>query len=507
MSPIDSFSTASLSSTLPAVRDNDAGASPEDSSKSPPPTFGHALGKYFPTEPGFVNLNHGSFGTSPHVVLETAGRYRNECENNADKFLRYTYPGLLLESRVALASLLHAPADTVVLVPNATTGINTVLRSLELSPGDRLAYFSTTYPACENTLLYICELTGAKPLHIELQYPISDDDLIAAFRNAIRSDNGGGKVRAALLDSVISMPGLRMPYEALVRECAEADVLSIVDGAHGVGQLDLNLSELNADFFVSNCHKWLFTPRPCAFLHVPKRNQPMIRSSLPTSHTYKPLEPPSGSNLTSHLPPSGESSIFERTFAFVGTTDVSAYVAIPAALKFRRDVCGGEAAIRAYCFQLAREGGRAAAALLGTEVLAEGTSSAECCFANVRLPLLIAPPPSSSSKAAEAVMVVAGEQEEAVGESAERGEDKTDDDDPAAFTLARKDVGDVTNWILRSLLDEHNTFIAISFHAGALWARFSAQVYLEVTDFEYGARVLGGLCEAVKRCQGPSLQS
>ncbi|KAI9807425.1 MAG: hypothetical protein M1833_000170 [Piccolia ochrophora] len=430
-----------------------------------PVPFGHALLPHFPFAPTFKNLNHGSFGSPPLPVLTTQSQYRTQLESRPDTFIRYTYGPLLDESRRAIAELVRAPLDTVILLPNATTGVNTVLRSLHYERGDHIAYFSTTYPACEKTVLYLCESTAAEPVRVDLRYPLEDDEVVRKFRDALRGVEG--RVKVAVLDTIVSLPGVRMPFEKLVQVCREEGVLSMIDGAHGLGHIDLDLGALDADFFTSNCHKWLFTPRPCAILHVPTRNQPLIRSSLPTSHGYEPLpptDPDSVPSIANPFPP-GSTPAFAHLFSFVGTVDPTPYLSIPAALAFRRTVCGGEAAILSYCHGLAREGGRRAAAVLGTEVLENGTRTLQAgtCFANVRLPLSVG-----------------------TGEAADGG-------------VRREDVAAVPAWLMRTMADESDVFVSVTRHAGHWWGRFSAQVYLEVEDFEEGARVLKGLCERVGR--------
>jgi selenocysteine lyase/cysteine desulfurase len=131
-----------------------------------------------------------------------------------------------------------------------------VLRNLDFSPGDHILYFETIYGACERTILYITETTPASSVKITYTYPIEDDDLIAEFTRKVQEvEKAGGKVKIAIFDTIVSMPGVRVPFERLTRACKDLGVLSCIDGAHGVGQLDLDLGGLDPDFFVSNCHK------------------------------------------------------------------------------------------------------------------------------------------------------------------------------------------------------------------------------------------------------------
>ncbi|KAI9672558.1 MAG: hypothetical protein M1817_003324 [Caeruleum heppii] len=430
------------------------GVSPTSGTRTP---FGHEMRKHFLFDNDYINLNHGSFGTYPVPLRSALREYQSRAEANPDQFIRYTYPRLLTESRIALAELLRALLDEVVLIPNATTGINIVLRNLRFQEGDKILYPWTTYGACTKTVEYICETTPAEGLQIEVKYPIEDDELVEKFRAAMRKtredSQGKERVKVAMFDTVVSMPGVRVPFERLVQVCRDEGVLSLIDGAHGVGHVDLNLSKLDADFFVSNCHKWLLTPRACAVFHVPLRNQPLIRSTLPTSHGFIPR---TQSLIPNPLPPSPKSP-FEVSFEFTGTLDNSPYLCLPAALDFRDDVCGGEDAIRTYCTELARTGGALVATILGTEVLENPSKTLGNCFmTNIRLPL----PTALLSSAA----------------------------DPQASTK-------ITQHLARRMVDDGRTFIALCEHNGAVWARFSAMVYLDETDFKVGAEVLRGLCE------------
>jgi selenocysteine lyase/cysteine desulfurase len=155
--------------------------------------------------------------------------------------------------------LLNVDVNEVVLLQNATTAINTVLRNIEFAKGDVIIYFATIYGSCEKTVAYITETTPAESRKIAYDYPVSDAWLIDEFRKTIRDIRAEGKnPRIAIFDTIVSMPGVRMPYERLVEVCREESVLSVVDAAHCIGMLslsDMNLGKLQPDFFVSNVHK------------------------------------------------------------------------------------------------------------------------------------------------------------------------------------------------------------------------------------------------------------
>lgn len=161
------------------------------------------------------------------------------------------------ESRAAVAELVHAPVEAVTFVQNATTGVNTVLRALEFVQGDHILYCDTIYGACEKTVQYICETTPAQSVRFEYHHPVEDEVLVRRFEEQIVDivAKRGGKVKVAIFDTVSSLPGLRVPWEALTAVCKRHQVLSLVDAAHAVGMIDLDLEQTDPDFFVSNCHK------------------------------------------------------------------------------------------------------------------------------------------------------------------------------------------------------------------------------------------------------------
>ena len=353
--------------------------------------------------------------------------------------------------------------ETVVFVPNSTTGINTVLRNMVWHEDgkDEILYFSTIYGACGKTVDYVCEANGdaVKGRQINVTYPAEDSDIIEAFKSAIRASRAERKFpRVAIFDTVSSLPGLRVPFEQLTAICREEGLLSLVDGAHGIGHISLDLSSLDPDFFVSNCHKWLYVPRGCAVFYVPLRNQAMMRSTLPTSHGFIPRDDPIG--LPNPLGSFADSEYISN-FTFVGTIDNSNYLLIPDAIKWREEICGGEQAIIDYNTNLAREGGKVVASILGTSVVDNSSNTmSNCCLTNIVLPLI-----ASTEK-------IAG---------------KNTVDPQFAFAA--------NMWMQKTLVDEYKTFFAIFYFQGQWWTRLSGQIYLDLSDFEWAGRALKDICE------------
>ncbi|PTB38123.1 hypothetical protein M441DRAFT_199110 [Trichoderma asperellum CBS 433.97] len=429
------------------------------------PKFGKAFGeKYFMFRPGFIHLNQGrSYGGYPHLVRDALRSVQDAVQAEPDNFVRYIYPAKVDEVRELIATHMHATnTDEIVLVPNATTALNTVLRNLTYQPGDMIAYIQGTYGAIEKTVDYLVETTPVESIRVPFDPTVDDDNtLVEAFRSVLQENHG--RIRVAIFDTVMSMPGLRMPFERLAQICRDFGVLSAIDGAHGIGLINLNMEELGADFLTTNCHKWLFVPHTCAVLYVALKNQNLMRSSIPTSHGFQPLpEILQKKQYISpyELPASKNPFVFQ--FSYTGTIDNGPPLCIPAALRFRQDICGGEQAIQAYCQDLAREGEKLIVEILQSRPISIPETK-RVAFANVRLPL-------------EIVSSVVEEK---------------------GHSVPLSDVGKVIDFILERLAKDYNTFLNIAFISGSLWARFSAQVYLELEDFEHGAKALKELCEKI----------
>jgi selenocysteine lyase/cysteine desulfurase len=406
----------------------------------------------------------GSFGASPKAIRDMADRLRDECEATPCPFIKYRFPELLNESRVAVSELLNAPLSTIVFVANATTGVNTVLRNIVWNDDgrDEILQLDVIYGACGKTTNYLCEANQGKvhTREINFNYPVDDAEIVSGFQRAIEaSRQQGRRPRIAIFDTISSNPGLRLPFEELTALCRTEGVLSLIDGAHGIGQIGLNLSSLDPDFFISNCHKWLFTPRACAVFYVPERHQAMMRSTLPTSHGFVPHLLSTNNSCAS-----GESE-FVSNFEFVGTTDNISFLTVAEAIRWRQTICGGESKIRGYCTQLAREGGLRVANILETRILDNDAHTlTECFMVNILLPL-------NWPTYGKGSLVKGG-------------------DFPGAT---------VTDWMQKTMIKEYSTFMPVFPFQGSWWVRLSGQVYLETTDFEWAGWRLKELCERLEK--------
>jgi isopenicillin-N epimerase len=249
-------------------------------------------------------------------------------------------PGLLRSAAERLGAFLGVDGRDLAFVDNATTGCNAVLRSLALAPGDEILVLSHVYGAVRNTVRFVTERAGATVTEAEVPFPeYSDDAVVASVAHALTR-----RTRLAVIDHIASHSALVLPVARIVAACHAAGVPVLVDGAHAPGQIDLDMSAVDADFYAGNCHKWLCAPKGSAFLWVAPGRQAALHPTV-ISH--------------------GFGAGFLAEFGWTGTRDPSAALAVPLALDFHERL--GGAALRARNIALAAEGAALIARRLNTE--------------------------------------------------------------------------------------------------------------------------------------------
>jgi isopenicillin-N epimerase len=313
-------------------------------------TFGRERLADWALDPGITYLNHGTVGATPRRVLAAQQALRDEIERQPARFLLReltgvrvggprTQPPRMRVAAGAVAEFLGARGEDLVFVDNATTGVNSVLRSLQLAPGDEILITGLAYGAVAHATRFAARKQGAVVRTVELPLTPGDpDELVRAYAAALSA-----RTRLALIDHVTSDTALVLPVAEIARRCRERGVPVLVDGAHGPGALEFAIPELGVDWYVGNLHKWAWSPRSSGVLWAAPGRQDDLHPAVISWGLDQGLT---------------------MEFDLVGTRDPTPHLAAPAGLALMREM--GLEAVRRWNHELVIRSARALAGRWGT---------------------------------------------------------------------------------------------------------------------------------------------
>jgi isopenicillin-N epimerase len=289
-----------------------------------------------------AHLNHGSFGAVPLRVMIAQGRIRAEAEANPNAFFGRNLAERAEQARISAAGFLRADPGGFAFVRNATTGVNTVLSSVDVRSGDQVLITDHAYGAVRLAAERECRRAGAEL--VVQPVPLEGDAILEAVVSGVTP-----RTRLAIVDHIASPTAVVFPVAALVSELRARGVLSLVDAAHAPGMVDVDLAALDPDFWTGNFHKWCCAPRGAGGLFVREEHRADVAPLVASWDV-------------------GQG--FPRAFGWLGTDDYSAYLAVPKAIEFLEGL--GWDGLREHNRTLARLGRRMVAEAIGARELELG---------------------------------------------------------------------------------------------------------------------------------------
>jgi isopenicillin-N epimerase len=271
----------------------------------------------FLLDPAVIYLNHGSFGATPKPVFESYQHWQRVLESQPCQFFGHMGEHLD-QSRAVLAEFLGTDRANLAYVTNATAGINVIVRSLKLQPGDEVLASNHEYGALDRTWRYLANQQGYKYINHPIPLPVTTTESFLDCLWAGVTKN----TRVIFISHITSPTGLIFPIAEICKKAREQGILTVIDGAHAPGQIDINLDQLGADFYSGNLHKWLCAPKGTAFIYA----RPELRNLI------QPL-------IVSWGWDSGKTDVNPLVdyVEMQGTRDISGFLAVPAAIQFFKD--------------------------------------------------------------------------------------------------------------------------------------------------------------------------
>lgn len=303
------------------------------------------LARHWAFAPGLTFVNHGSFGATPRVVLEEQAQLRARMEADPIQFLDTELPERFAAAKLAVAGLLGADARDLVFLPNATTGVNVVLRSLQASlrPGDELLTTNQEYNATLNAMAAVARASGASMRIAQVPFPLESPDQVVEAVLAEVTEH----TRLAMLSWVTSATAVIFPLERIAAELAARGVEVLVDAAHAPGQVPVDLGALEragVTYFAANGHKWLCAPKGSAVLWVRRDRQGDVHPLVISHGTNAPFTADGRSR-------------YQLEFDWPGTPDPTAFLCLPSAIAFMGELLpGGWPALMAANHELVLQG-------------------------------------------------------------------------------------------------------------------------------------------------------
>jgi len=269
----------------------------------------------FLLNPEITYLNHGSFGACPKPVFENYQSWQRELESEPVQFITKNSLHYLKEAKKALAKYINCSPLDFFFTPNPTFAVNTIMRSLELKPGDEILSTNHEYGAMDRTWNFYSKKMGIRYVRQEVSLPIvSKEQILADFWKGYNSNT-----KVIFINQISSATAIIFPVKEICAKARELGLITIIDGAHVPGHIDLDIRALDPDFYTGTLHKWMLAPKGSSFLYVKKEFQNKI-DPLIVSWGYESESP-------------GESEFLDY-HEYQGTRDISAFLATPAAIDF-----------------------------------------------------------------------------------------------------------------------------------------------------------------------------
>ena len=252
--------------------------------------FWYQVQQSFTVSPSLINLNNGGVSPAPRTVQEAMKRYYDYSNETPTYYMWRILDQGREPLRQQLARLAGCAVDEIAINRNSSEGLETVIFGMTLSSGDEVVASRQDYPNMINAWNQRVIRNGIKMVWVNLELPSEDEDyLVGQYVNAFTPNT-----KVVHLTHVINWNGQVLPVRKIAREAHRRGIEVIVDGAHSFAHLDFKIPDLEADYFATSLHKWLYAPIGSGMLYVRKEKIasifPLFANDSPKSDDIRKFE-------------------------------------------------------------------------------------------------------------------------------------------------------------------------------------------------------------------------
>lgn len=217
-------------------------------------------------KPDYINLENGYYNFIPVPTLNKYMDHLKMVNYEASYYMRTVQWENKAKVRDRLAQLVGSTPEELMITRNTTESLDLIIGGFPWKQEDQAIYALQDYGSMKDHFELMVRKYGIKTKVVDVpNHPKSDNEIVALYENAISP-----KTRLLMVCHMINITGQIMPVRKICEMAHSYGVEVLVDGAHCIGHFDVNIKELECDYYGSSLHKWLSVPLGSGMLHIAK---------------------------------------------------------------------------------------------------------------------------------------------------------------------------------------------------------------------------------------------
>ncbi len=243
-----------------------AGAHAPPAPNPPSGDFWDQIRADYDLKPDYINLENGYYNIIPRPTLEVFLEKVRLVNYEGSYYMRTVQWENKNRIAARLAALVHCPAESLIITRNTTESLDTIIGGYPWKAGDEAIYAEQDYGAMQDHFELVSKRYGVVCKKVSVpNHPESDEELVSLYERQITP-----RTRLLMVCHMVNITGQILPVRKICDMAHRHGVEVLVDGAHCVGHINVDLAELDCDYYGSSLHKWLSTPLGAGLLYVKK---------------------------------------------------------------------------------------------------------------------------------------------------------------------------------------------------------------------------------------------